>query len=473
MNLFNNLFTNLFSKKDPYSVKAKSSNTDLPKNLTVVDLVFMGIGGIIGTGVFVFTGIVANKYAGPSITLSYAIAGIVCLIVALVYSEIATMLPVSGGVYSYAYVAFGRIFAWFFAGVLTAQFLFGAAAVASGWSAYMVGIIESAGILIPIEFKSIPSHGGIINLPAVFIICFCTYALYMGTKESKKINNALVVIKILAIFTFMIVAVPDFRIENWDDFMPYGFDNTLVGASILFFAYNGFNIIATASEECKNPKRDVSIGLIGSISVTAIIYVIVSALATGIVSYKYLVGAEALAHALRMNGSKVGVLIVSVGAICGMTTVLLMNMYGMSRIFYVMSRDEMLPAIFVRLNKKNSPSFSITLIAVILIVLAGFFPFDLIGQMASMAGLMDYATVTFIAMLLRFRYPNLERKFRCPAIFVLGPLAFISCLYLMYKQAFSGSEIMLIGKVFIWWLVIFTAGYFVARIFVKRGGDIG
>ena len=457
---------NLFSKKDLNSVKEKNSNSDLQKNLTAIDLIFMGIGGIIGTGIFVFTGIIANKYSGPSIVLSYTIAGLVCLVVALVYSEIASMLPVSGGIYSYSYIVFGRIFAWFFAGVLAAQFLFGAAAVASGWSAYMVGIIKSAGFELPMEFTKIPAHGGIVNLPAIIIICFCAFALYMGTKESKKINNALVVIKILAIFTFIFVATPNFRIENWEDFMPYGFDNTLVGASILFFAYNGFNVIATASEECKNPKRDVSIGLIGSILITAIIYITVGALATGIVSYKDLEGPEALAHALRMNGSTVGVLIVSVGALCGMTTVLLMQMYGMSRILYVMSRDGMMPEILVKLNKRNSPSFSVALIAILLIALAGFFPFDLIGQLASMAGLLDYAMVSLIAIILRLKHPNLERKFKCPAIFVLGPMAFISCFYLMHKQAFQNGEMTLIAKVFIAWLIGFTALYFVITPFV-------
>jgi APA family basic amino acid/polyamine antiporter len=202
--------------------------------------------------------------------------------------------------------------------------------------------------------------------------------------------------------------------------------------------------------------------------VTAIIYIIVSALATGIVSYKDLEGAEALAHALRMNGSTVGVLIVSVGAVCGMTTVLLMQMYGMSRIFYVMSRDGMMPEILVKLNKRNSPSFSVALIAILLIVLAGFFPFDLIGQMASMAGLLDYATVSLIAIILRLKYPDIERKFRCPAIFALGPMAFISCFYLMYKQAFQNGEIMLIGKVFVGWLVAFTIFYFVITPFISN-----
>lgn len=450
-----NFFRHFFQKKSFESVKEVSANNSLSKTLGATDLVLLGLGAIVGSGVFVLTGMVAAQYSGPAVTLSYAIAGLVCIFVALSYTELATMLPTSGSVYTYTQVAFGELCAWLIGGVMILEFGFGSATVAASWSGYAQGILASAGIHLPDYLTKVPSEGGLINLPAFLIVLVIGYILYLGTKDSKKLNNILVLIKMLAIVAFIISAFGHVKVENWENYMPFGFNNVLVGSSILFFSFTGFGTIATAAEECKNPKRDLMIGIVGSLAVSTVIYVIAAALMTGIAPYHTLNNAQPMAHALRFNGNSIGSAIVATGAICGMTTVLMMQIYGQSRIFYVIARDGLLPKTFAKMHHKyNSPYVNLMFFAVSISLLAAFSPCQVLGQLSSMGALIDYIVMCLIVMVFRYKFPSAQRTFKCPFVFVIAPVAVISCIYLLSKQIIDdNNNLLLTGKLLIGWLI--------------------
>ena len=456
-----------FTKKSFESVKNSGNVSGLEKTLSAFDLILLGLGAIVGTGVFALTGYVAAKYAGPAVTLSYAIAGAACIVVALAYTELATMLPTSGSIYTYSYVAFGEMFAWLVGSVVVIEFTIAASAVAGSWSAYVQGILNSAGYVLPLAISAPPSEGGLINLPAFLIVLFIGAMLYFGTKESKRINNVLVFVKMAAIAVFVIVAAPHFDISNWNNFMPNGFDDVLFGSSILFFAFTGFGALASAAEECKNPKRDLTIGIIGSLVLSTIVYMAVAAALTGIIPYTELDNAQPLAYALRQIGSNIGSVLVAVGAVAGMTTVLMMNIYGQSRIFYVIARDGLLPKSLAKLHHKyDSPYVTIMAFTIIIGLLGSLLPYGILAQIASMGALADYMVITIIVMLFRVKYPEAERPFKCPAVFIVAPLAFFSSLYLLFKQVIGKEgELMQTGKIFILWFVVVFILYLIKKMF--------
>lgn len=459
-----------FLKKDFDAVKASGASSGLEKNLGSMDLILLGLGAIIGTGVFVLTGFVAAQHAGPAVTLSYAIAGATCIFVALAYTELATMLPTAGSIYTYSYVAFGEVFAWLMGSLIIIELGFASASVAAGWSGYVVGILESGGIYLPEMLTKVPSDGGIINLPACIIVIFVAFVLYLGTKDSKKLNNILVVIKMLAILIFIIFAAPSFDIKNWSNFMPFGFDEVLFGSSILFFAYTGFGILASAAEECRNPKRDLTIGIIGSLIAAIIAYVIIAALITGIVPYHELDNPQPLAYALKAIGSNIGSALVATGAICGFTTVLMMNIYGQSRIFYVIARDGLLPKSMAKLHPKyDSPYVTIFIFSGMIAILAAFCPYKILGQLSSMGALIDYLVISVIVLYFRIKLPNVERPFRCPAVLIVAPIAITASGYLLSKQIFSkNNDLLLTGKIMIIWFVIMFLLYVIRHFLVQK-----
>lgn len=446
--------SNFFKRKTFESVRESGKSSNLQRNLNGFDLIMLGLGAIIGAGVFVLTGVVAAEHSGPAVMISYSIAGISSIFVALAYTELASMLPTSGSIYTYSYVAFGEVFAWVMGAALVLELTVSAAGVATSWAGYVVGLLKSGGIEIPAAYASVPSKGGIINIPAVVIVAIVTFILYLGTKDSKKLNTILVVIKMTAIAVFIGVAVPNFEIHNWDDFTPYGFDDVLIGASILFFAFKGFGPLATAAEECKNPKKDMMIGIIGSLLITTIIYVVVGGLATGITSFKNLNNSHPLAHALELNNCQFGATLVAIGAICGMTTVIMMNIYAQSRIFYAMSRDGLLPKQFSLVHKKyGSPYVAIFLVSAVVSVLAAFCPLDLVVKVASSGALIDYIAVMIVVMIFRKKEPDAVRSFKCPALFIVAPTGIIACLCMLFKQALEkDGSITLIGQILLGWL---------------------
>jgi APA family basic amino acid/polyamine antiporter len=450
-------------------IESTQKNTGLEKTLNGFDLILLGLGFIVGTGVFALTGMVAADHAGPAVVLSYAIAGVTCIFVALAYTELAVMMPTSGSVYSYSYVAFGEIIAWLVCGSVVLELGIGAATVAGSWSFYVVNMLEAGGITIPHALKAVPADGGIVNLPAVFVTLLVGVFLYLGTKDSKMLNNILVVVKMAAIFVFVVVAAPHFDGKNLENFMPYGFDDVLLGSSILFFAFTGFGGLSAAAEECKNPPRDLMIGIIGSLILSTIVYVIVGGLLTGIVDYREL-GNDALAYALAKNGSNIGSAIVTTGAICGMTTVLLMQLYTLARILYVVSRDGLLSKKFAIIHPKHhSPYFTILALVLVVAFLSGFCQFKLLAKVSSMGALVEYIAVMAIVIVLRFKLPEVVRTFKCPAIFIVAPIGMLACLYLLFKQIIDkDGSLMETGLLFIYWFIGLTVLYFIRLISLPK-----
>lgn len=457
------------TKKSFESIKELGKTSDFSKTLGAFDLVLLGLGAIIGTGVFVVTGIVAATYSGPAVMLSYAIAGVTCIFVALAYTELATMLPTSGSVYTYAYVAFGEVFAWLIGSVIILELGFAAGTVAAGWSGYVQAILSAGGIYLPKILTAVPANGGMINLPAFLIVVFISFILYLGTKDSKKLNALLVFVKMAAIFAFIIYAAPHFNATNWQNFLPLGFNNMLVGASILFFAMTGFGTIAATAEECKNPNRDLMIGIIGSLVISTVIYIIIAGLATGIAPFDQLNNDQPLSYALSLNSSNVGSAIVATGAVAGMTTVLMMNIYGTSRIFYVIARDGLLPKSFAKLHPKyDSPYITILLFSALAAILGGFCPTEILIQLSSMGALIDYTATAIIVVLFRITMPDATRPFKCPAAFIIIPFVLVACLYLLVIQIVDGEfNLMTAGKALICWFVAMFVLYIFRSFFIK------
>lgn len=461
-----------FTKKNFQAIKETGSTSGLDKTLNAFDLILLGLGAIVGTGVFALTGLVAAQYSGPAVTLSYLIAGCTCIFVALAYTELATMLPTSGSIYSYSYVAFGEVFAWLIGSVIIIELGFASAAVAGSWSAYVNGVLTAAGYAIPEAYSKSIFEGGVFNFPAFLVVIFVGFMLYLGTKDSKKLNNILVFIKIAAIAAFIFFAAPHFDATNWENFMPNGFDDVLIGSSILFFAFTGFGILASTAEECKNPKRDLIVGIIGSLVFAAVVYMIVGALATGIVPYTELNNAQPLAHALAANNSNIGSVIVATGAIAGMTTVIMMNIYGQSRIFYVIARDGLLPKYLAKLHYKyDSPYVTIVIFTLAIALMAAFCPYTILAQLSSMAALIDYIVIAIIVMIFRVTMPSAERPFRCPAVFIVAPIAIIASGWLLLKQVLGkDGSLLLTGEIIIYWFVVMFVLYLVKLGFSKVFG---
>ena len=320
----------LFRTKSIESIIEGAKKNSLKKTLGALDLVLLGIGCTIGTGIFVLTGIAAAEYAGPAISISYFLAGLACMLAALAYTELAAMVPVAGSAYTYSYAILGEFIAWLVAWGLILEYTVAASTVAAGWSGYFVGILKAGGIMLPQSLTTVPVDGGIINLPAVCISLFIGLLLTRGTKESIMVNRILVAIKLGVIFLFLFVAAPHVKMENYANFFPFGWEGVGIGAATIFFAYLGFDAVATTAEECKNPNRDLPIGIIGGLIICALLYVAVSLVLTGIVPYTDLNNAEPMAYALRANGSNIGSALVGTGAITGMVAVLLVLMYGYS-----------------------------------------------------------------------------------------------------------------------------------------------
>jgi len=428
----------------------------LKKTLGGIDLIFLGIGCTVGTGIFVLTGITAAQYAGPAIALSYLISGIACIFASLAYSELAAAIPVAGGAYTYTYAILGEFAAWMVACGISLCYTIGGATVAAGWAGYFVGILKAAGYHIPDALTKIPAEGGIINLPAVCITLLIGLFLIRGTKESIVLNRVLVVLKLAIIFIFIFLAVPDIKIENWtNDFMPFGITGVFTGAAAIFIAYIGFEAVATAAEETKNPNRDLPIGIIGSLIVCIVLYIAVALSLTGITNYSELNNAEPMAFALRQNGSNIGGALIGAGALTGMVAVLLVLMYSQSRIFFVMSRDGLLPKFFGKTHKKfETPYISCIIVTLAVALFTGFVPIQTIASITSLGILFAFMVTAFGVMVLRIKRPKLDRPFRCPAVFVLAPLAILVCGYLLYSLLIVTMQESLI------WLTCSVIGYF-------------
>ena len=422
----------LFRRKSIDELQAAAAASGMLKNLAAVDLLMLGIGAVIGTGIFVLTGVAAAKYAGPAVPLSFILSGLTCALAGLAYAEFASIVPASGSAYTYAYASLGEFIAFIVGWNLILEYTVTSSAVAVGWSGYVVGLFASAGLVLPHELVVAPEEGGIFNLPAVLITLFLSFLLVRGTKESVKLNRILVFVKLAAIFLFLVLAAPHVDATNWEPFLPFGYSGVVSGAAIVFFAYIGFDAVATTAEECRNAARDLPVGIIGSLFICTLLYAVVAAVLTGVVPYSMLDTAEPVAFALRHIGYNVGSAIVAVGAICGITTVLLVLLYGQSRIFFAMSRDGMVPANVCKIHRRFHTPYRVTILGAIFVsVIAGVFPIGMIAEMANIGTLSAFLIASIGVMVLRKTEPDLKRNFKCPAVWLIAPLAVLSCGYLM------------------------------------------
>ena len=422
----------LFRRKSIDELQAAAAASGMLKNLAAVDLLMLGIGAVIGTGIFVLTGVAAAKYAGPAVPLSFILSGLTCALAGLAYAEFASIVPASGSAYTYAYASLGEFIAFIVGWNLILEYTVTSSAVAVGWSGYVVGLFASAGLVLPHELVVAPAEGGIFNLPAVLITLFLSFLLVRGTKESVKLNRILVFVKLAAIFLFLVLAAPHVDAMNWEPFLPFGYSGVVSGAAIVFFAYIGFDAVATTAEECRNAARDLPVGIIGSLFICTLLYAVVAAVLTGVVPYSMLDTAEPVAFALRHIGYNVGSAIVAVGAICGITTVLLVLLYGQSRIFFAMSRDGMVPANVCKIHRRFHTPYRVTILGAIFVsIIAGVFPIGMIAEMANIGTLSAFLIASIGVMVLRKTEPDLKRNFKCPAVWIIAPLAVLSCGYLM------------------------------------------
>ncbi len=486
----------IFGRVKPLdAILATAEKKSLHRSLGAFQLTMLGIGAVIGTGIFVLTAEAAQK-AGPGMMISFIIAGLVCAVAALCYAEMASMVPVSGSAYTYSYAVMGELIAWMVGWALILEYAVAAGAVSVGWSGYMIGYVEHAfSIDVPATLTLGPLDGGVINLPAMIIAGLVTWLLVIGTKESATVNAALVAIKIVALTAFVILALPVMNMEQFEPFSPLGFGGISAAAASIFFAYVGFDAVSTAAEETKNPQRNMPIGLIGSLGICTIFYLLVSSGVIGSVGAQPVTTAaggaiepgtaeltarcaelqnqavvcskEALAWTLREIGwPQIGNL-VGLAAILALPSVILMMMFGQTRIFFVMSRDGLLPSAFSKIHPKyNTPHFITILTGIAVALFAAFFPVGQLANISNSGTLFAFAAVAFAVMAIRRSDPSRHRPFRTPLIWVTAPLAVAGCVYLFFSL--DTKSIILFGI----WAVIGLFVYFTysrSRSHVGRG----
>jgi len=409
----------------------------LAKTLSWPHLIALGVGAIVGTGIYTLVGVGAER-AGPAVILAFLICGIVCACAALAYAELATMIPTAGSAYTFSYVAIGEGIAWVVGWSLILEYSLACSTVAVGWSGYLVGWIESAGVHLPHALLVGPHGGGIVNLPAVLVALAVMGMLIAGTRESATLNIVLVLIKLAALAIFVTFAAPHFNTANLHPFMPYGFGSdgkhgVMAAAAIVFFAFYGFDTVATSAEETKNPKRDLTIGIVGSMILCTLIYIAVAFTAIGALPFTALANSpEPLALVLRTLGQPLAAHLIALAAILALPSVILVMMYGQSRVFFVMARDGLLPRGLAKVSKRTGAPTRITLLTGISIaVVAGIFRLDEIAELANAGTLVAFISVGACLMVLRRRAPGAERLFRAPMPYLVGTLAILGCLYLM------------------------------------------
>ncbi|GKU83243.1 amino acid permease [Niallia sp. NCCP-28] len=423
---------NLFRKK----AVATSTSTPLNRVLGAFDLTMLGVGAIVGTGIFVLTGVAAAEYAGPALILSFIIAGLACTFAALCYSEFASMIPESGSAYTYSYVAFGEIIAWILGWDLVLEYGLASAAVASGWSGYFQGLLSGFGIHLPTFMTSAfnPEAGTFVDMPAILIVFIITLVLTRGIQESSKLNIIMVIIKIAVVLLFIVVGVWYVKPDNWVPFTPYGFSGVATGAAVVVFAYFGFDAVSTAAEEVKNPQRNLPIGIISALAICTILYIIVSLILTGIVPYTELNVKDPVAFALNFINQNWAAGFVSLGAIIGITTVLMVMMFGQTRLFYAISKDGLLPKKLQKVSpKRQVPIVSTWVTAALVAIFAGFVPLNQLAELTNIGTLFAFSAVSLGILVLRVKQPNLKRGFKTPLVPFVPALAIIFCFYLMLQ----------------------------------------
>lgn len=441
----------LFRKKSLDELLASSKKQQLNRVLGPLDLTLLGIGAIIGTGIFVLTGVAAAEHAGPALVLSFIVAGLACVFAALCYAEFASTVPVAGSVYSYSYFTLGEVVAWLIGWDLILEYGLAVSAVGVGWSGYFQNLIAGFGLKLPVALSGAPGSapGAVFNLPAFLMIVLITWLLSRGIRESARVNNIMVFIKVAVVLVFIAVGVWYVKPANWAPFMPFGFGGVMTGAATIFFAYLGFDAVSTAAEEVKNPKKDLPIGIIGSLAVCTVLYIVVSAILTGIVPYSQLNVAAPVAFAMNFIGQNWFAGLISLGAICGMTTVLLVMLYGQIRLFFAMSRDGLIPGMFAKVHPTyKTPYTSTWVTGLTCATISALVPLGTLAHLVNIGTLTAFVLVSVAVLILRKTHPNVPRAFTCPAVPLVPMLAIFFCGYLMISLP------MITWKMFVAWLAI-------------------
>lgn len=423
---------------DLFRKKAISETADteyhLAKCLSAFDLTFLGVGAIIGAGIFVLTGIVAATQTGPAIIFSYIVAGLACAFSALSYAELAASIGGCGSAYGYAYAGFGELLAWIVGWDLLLEYSIAVSAVSVGWSGYFNDLLLSLHIHLPVWLLHGPTAGGIINVLSMTIILFLMGLLIIGVKSSTRFNNAMVMIKLAVIALFIIVATGEVDVANWSSFMPYGWAGVMQGASLIFFAYVGFDAVSTAAEEAINPQRDLPIGIIGSLVICTLIYILVSGLLTGIVHYTTLNVASPISHSLLALGHKLTAGLVGVGAVAGLTTVMLVLYYGLTRVFFAMARDGLLPTFFATTHPvSKTPVRIILLCGLLMASVSALVPISDLAELVNIGTLFAFIIVCGGVLTLRYTHPELHRPFKTPFMPYVPIAGILSCSWLIYN----------------------------------------
>jgi len=433
--------------------EASEEKNSLKRSLTKWNLVTLGIGAIIGAGIFVLTGQAAANYAGPAIVLSFVVAAVACMFAGLCYAEFASLIPISGSAYTYSYATMGEFIAWIIGWDLILEYLFAASTVAVGWSGYVVSFLQDFGVNIPAALANAPfsfnpvtgtwtATGALINFPAIFIIAVLTTLLVIGIKESANFNNLIVLIKLIVILLFIGFGASQIVSSNWHPFIPentgdfghFGWSGVFRAAGVIFFAYIGFDAVSTAAQEAKNPQRDMPSGIMISLIICTILYVLVGLVMTGIVSYTKLNDPAPVAVAVNTAGKTMEWLRIpiKIGAIAGLSSVILVMLLGQQRIFFAMSRDGLLPPAFGRVHPRfKTPFISTIVTGVIAAIVSGLLPIGILGELVSIGTLLAFVLVSGGILVLRYKKPDIHRPFKTPLFPFVPILGVITSLGVM------------------------------------------
>ncbi|RAP37493.1 amino acid permease [Legionella quinlivanii] len=421
----------LFRKKAVNS-ELEDESSRLARCLSALDLVFLGVGAIIGAGIFVLTGIVAATHAGPGIVFSYILAGLACAFSAYSYAELAAAVGGCGSAYGYAYTGFGELMAWIVGWDLILEYAISVPAVSVGWSGYFNDLLKAMHIMVPADLLHAPQSGGVFNVLSMSIILFLMLLLSIGIKSSTRVNNLMVFVKLIVLCLFIIIASSNVNPANWTPFLPFGWEGVVQGGALIFFAYIGFDAVSTAAEEAMNPQRDLPVGILGSLILCTLFYIIVSGLLTGIVPYPDLNVSSPVTHAMLLLGYRAAAGFIGIGAVAGLTTVMLVLFYGLTRIILAMSRDGLLPRFFAKTSPKTKAPLRIIIICgVLMSLIAALLPINELAELVNIGTLFAFITVCIGVIVMRYTHPDLPRPFRTPFMPVVPILGVISCLYLI------------------------------------------
>jgi basic amino acid/polyamine antiporter, APA family len=430
-------------------------DSGLAKALGAGDLILLGIGAIVGAGIFVLTGVAAATQAGPGVVLSYVVAGTACAFAALSYAELAAAVGGSGSAYGYAYVGFGELIAWLIGWDLILEYAVAVSAVAVGWAGYAANALAAVGFTLPHALLHGPQEDGLVNLPALLVIVLLGTLLGIGIRASARFNAVTVSIKLFAIAVFLIVGLGHVNPVNWDSFLPFGWSGVVQGAALVFFAFIGFDAVSTAAEEARNAQRDLPRGIVGSLLICTALYVAVSGLLTLIAPYQSLNVPSPVSQALLSVGVRWAAAVVAVGAIAGLTSVMLVSYYGQTRVFFAMAQDGLLPRFFGEVHPRTrTPVKIIGVCGAFMALLAGLVPLNEIAELVNIGTLAAFTLVCGGVVVLRYREPEMHRPFRTPATPLIPALGVLSCLYLMLNLP------LITWLRFLVWMVIGLVIYF-------------